>query len=113
MRNWLSTVGIFVMFLDLTLAGLFQGYSWAALQVWEDSLRLRLVKPYGPWDRHRLPNCSIHALTLAAASLRDRPDKMTIVYSRGFTCSLAKQWRSAPTICYPFSCLRRVDSSVS
>ncbi|MCA9196726.1 MAG: cbb3-type cytochrome c oxidase subunit I [Planctomycetales bacterium] len=35
---WCSAVGVFVMFLDLTLAGLFQGYYWAALQPWEVGL---------------------------------------------------------------------------
>jgi cytochrome c oxidase cbb3-type subunit 1 len=39
---WLSTVGIVVMFLDLTFAGIFQGWSWASLQVWEDSIRLSI-----------------------------------------------------------------------
>lgn len=34
---WLSSVGLFVMFLDLTLAGVFQGYYWASLQPWEVS----------------------------------------------------------------------------
>ena len=32
---WLSAVGVFVMFLDLGLAGMFQGFYWAALQPWE------------------------------------------------------------------------------
>jgi cytochrome c oxidase cbb3-type subunit 1 len=35
---WLSAVGLFVMFLDLTLAGVFQGYFWASLQPWEVSV---------------------------------------------------------------------------
>ena len=35
---WLSSVGLFVMFLDLTLAGVFQGYFWASLQPWEVSV---------------------------------------------------------------------------
>jgi cytochrome c oxidase cbb3-type subunit 1 len=30
--------GLFVMFLDLTLAGIFQGYYWASLQPWEVSV---------------------------------------------------------------------------
>lgn len=34
---WLSTVGVFVMFLDLTLAGIFQGYWWSSLQQWDVS----------------------------------------------------------------------------
>ena len=35
---WLSLAGIVVMFLDLTLAGIFQGYYWASLQPWEASI---------------------------------------------------------------------------
>ncbi len=35
---WLSATGLAVMIVDLTLAGLFQGWSWAALDTWEDSL---------------------------------------------------------------------------
>jgi cytochrome c oxidase cbb3-type subunit 1 len=35
---WLSSVGLFVMFIDLTLAGVFQGYYWAALLPWEVSV---------------------------------------------------------------------------
>ena len=35
---WLSTVGVFVMFLDLGLAGMFQGYWWASLQMWDVSV---------------------------------------------------------------------------
>lgn len=38
----LTTFGMLVMFIDLMFAGIFQGYSWAALQVWEDSLRISL-----------------------------------------------------------------------
>ena len=34
---WLSAGGLFVMFLDLTLAGMFQGYYWASLQPWDVS----------------------------------------------------------------------------
>lgn len=34
---WLSAAGVFVMFLDLMFAGLFQGYWWASLQSWEVS----------------------------------------------------------------------------
>ena len=34
---WLSVSGIVVMFLDLTLAGIFQGYYWASLQPWDVS----------------------------------------------------------------------------
>jgi cytochrome c oxidase cbb3-type subunit 1 len=35
---WLSLGGIVVMFIDLTLAGVFQGYYWASLQPWEVSI---------------------------------------------------------------------------
>lgn len=35
---WLSLGGIVVMFIDLTLAGVFQGYYWASLQPWEVSV---------------------------------------------------------------------------
>jgi cytochrome c oxidase cbb3-type subunit 1 len=35
---WLSAVGLFAMALDLTLAGVFQGYYWASLQPWEVSV---------------------------------------------------------------------------
>jgi cytochrome c oxidase cbb3-type subunit 1 len=36
---WLSAGGLVVMVIDLTLAGLFQGWSWASLHAWDDSLR--------------------------------------------------------------------------
>jgi cytochrome c oxidase cbb3-type subunit 1 len=39
---WLSAGGLAVMVVDLTLAGLFQGYSWAALHAWEDSINFSL-----------------------------------------------------------------------
>jgi cytochrome c oxidase cbb3-type subunit 1 len=35
---WCSAAGVFIMFLDLTLSGMFQGYSWAALLPWQDML---------------------------------------------------------------------------
>jgi cytochrome c oxidase cbb3-type subunit 1 len=35
---WLSTVGMFVMASDLILLGVFQGYWWASLAPWDDSL---------------------------------------------------------------------------
>ena len=37
---WLSAVGVFIMFLDLGLAGVFQGYYWAALAPWEDMINV-------------------------------------------------------------------------
>ena len=35
---WLSTVGIVVMFFDLVMAGLFQGYYWVSLAPWDASV---------------------------------------------------------------------------
>ncbi|MCA9178325.1 MAG: cbb3-type cytochrome c oxidase subunit I [Planctomycetales bacterium] len=35
---WLSAFGVFIMFLDLTLAGVFQGYYWSSLQPWDASV---------------------------------------------------------------------------
>jgi cytochrome c oxidase cbb3-type subunit 1 len=35
---WLSTIGMVIMFTDLTIAGLVQGFSWKSLQIWEQSL---------------------------------------------------------------------------
>lgn len=37
---WLSVVGITVMFLDLTMAGLFQGWSWSGMQIWDHSTQV-------------------------------------------------------------------------
>ncbi len=39
---WLSAGGMIVMFLDLTFAGIFQGWSWASLQLWEHSIQLSI-----------------------------------------------------------------------
>src|SRR6476646_2412551 len=35
---WLSAVGVFTMFFDLMIAGVFQGYLWASLQPWDASV---------------------------------------------------------------------------
>ncbi|MCB9853142.1 MAG: cbb3-type cytochrome c oxidase subunit I [Phycisphaerales bacterium] len=35
---WLSGIGLFVMFIDLMIAGLIQGFAWRDLAPWEDSL---------------------------------------------------------------------------
>jgi cytochrome c oxidase cbb3-type subunit 1 len=35
---WLSAGGLLIMFIDLTLAGIFQGYYWASLQPWDASV---------------------------------------------------------------------------
>lgn len=37
---WLSAVSITVMFLDLTMAGLFQGWSWSSMQYWDHSTQV-------------------------------------------------------------------------
>jgi cytochrome c oxidase cbb3-type subunit 1 len=34
---WLSAAGVFIMFLDLALVGMFQGYFWSSMQPWETS----------------------------------------------------------------------------
>lgn len=39
---YLTVGGLAVMFVDLTLAGLFQGWSWSSLQPWEESVRISL-----------------------------------------------------------------------
>jgi cytochrome c oxidase cbb3-type subunit 1 len=39
---WLTTAGMIVMFSDLVMAGIFQGFYWAALRWWEDSLNVSL-----------------------------------------------------------------------
>jgi cytochrome c oxidase cbb3-type subunit I len=40
----LSAGGMLVMFFDLMLVGIFQGYSWAGLDMWEESIRISI--PY-------------------------------------------------------------------
>ena len=35
---WCSAVGVFIMFLDLGLAGVFQGFFWSSLQPWDVSV---------------------------------------------------------------------------
>jgi cytochrome c oxidase cbb3-type subunit 1 len=39
---WLSAIGLIVMFAALTIAGVYQGFSWASLDVWEESLTLSM-----------------------------------------------------------------------
>jgi cytochrome c oxidase cbb3-type subunit 1 len=39
---WLTGGGMLVMFLDLMFAGIFQGFSWASLTPWEDSISVSL-----------------------------------------------------------------------
>jgi cytochrome c oxidase cbb3-type subunit 1 len=38
LNYWFSTIGLIVMFLDLTIAGVVQGYLWQNLSPWERSL---------------------------------------------------------------------------
>lgn len=40
---WLSAVGVFAMWTDLTLAGVFQGYYWSSLFPWEVSVDASVV----------------------------------------------------------------------
>lgn len=35
---WLTSIGTVIMFGDLTIAGLIQGFSWKSLQIWDQSL---------------------------------------------------------------------------
>jgi cytochrome c oxidase cbb3-type subunit 1 len=46
---WLSTLGIFLMFLDLMVAGVVQGFLWKALAPWEESVIASM--PFW-WIRH-------------------------------------------------------------
>ena len=39
---WCSTIGLLVMFVDLTIAGVFQGFSWASLELWDRSVQLSM-----------------------------------------------------------------------
>ena len=49
---WLSAGGMLVMFIDLVLAGLFQGFYWGSLLPWDESVNVSL--PFW-WTRPRLP----------------------------------------------------------
>lgn len=40
LHYWFSAVGMFVMFIDLLILGIFQGNSWASLRPWDESLTL-------------------------------------------------------------------------
>lgn len=83
---WLSTVGIVVMFIDLTLAGVFQGFFWGSLQPWEVSVdgshpfwvvRLfaglaiiggQVVFVYNLWQTWRLANPSVVVRTASTTA---------------------------------------------
>jgi len=39
---WFSAVGMLVMFFDLMIAGVFQGFSWASLSPWDESIALSM-----------------------------------------------------------------------
>jgi cytochrome c oxidase cbb3-type subunit 1 len=41
---WFSMLGLLVMFVDLTIVGVLQGFSWSTLRPWDDSVRLSI--PY-------------------------------------------------------------------
>jgi len=36
---WLSAIGMLIMFFNLTIAGLVQGFQWKSLVIWEESVR--------------------------------------------------------------------------
>ncbi len=38
----LTATGMFVMFVDLVLAGIFQGWSWSSLHLWDESIQISL-----------------------------------------------------------------------
>ncbi|HVC94295.1 MAG TPA: cbb3-type cytochrome c oxidase subunit I [Pirellulales bacterium] len=82
---WFSAAGIVVMFLDLTFAGIFQGYSWSSLQPWDASIAVsrpfwvvrvfaglgiiagQLCFFYNIWRTWRSSDEPIQAATLATA----------------------------------------------
>ena len=39
---WCSTIGLLVMFIDLTVVGVFQGFSWASLETWDRSVQISI-----------------------------------------------------------------------
>jgi cytochrome c oxidase cbb3-type subunit 1 len=39
---WFSTIGLLVMFVDLTVVGVLQGVSWSSLAPWDDSVRISI-----------------------------------------------------------------------
>jgi len=39
---WCSTIGLLVMFVDLTIVGVFQGFSWASMEMWDESVQLSI-----------------------------------------------------------------------
>jgi cytochrome c oxidase cbb3-type subunit 1 len=41
---WFSTIGLLVMFIDLTIVGVLQGFSWSTLKPWDHSVTLSI--PY-------------------------------------------------------------------
>jgi cytochrome c oxidase cbb3-type subunit 1 len=41
---WLSASGMLLMFLSLTFAGIFEGFSWGSVEPWEDSIQI--ASPY-------------------------------------------------------------------
>lgn len=39
---WCSTLGLLLMFIDLTIVGVFQGFSWSSLEMWDRSVQLSI-----------------------------------------------------------------------
>ncbi|MCC7409850.1 MAG: cbb3-type cytochrome c oxidase subunit I, partial [Phycisphaeraceae bacterium] len=60
---WLSAMGLWVMFVDLMIAGLVQGYMWRAMAQWSDST----IASHSFWFLRTLAGVSIvvgHVLLL-------------------------------------------------
>jgi cbb3-type cytochrome oxidase subunit 1 len=75
---WLSAVGLGIMALDLTMGGLFQGWSWMGLQPWEHSIEVS--QPF--WA------------TRVVAALAVTGGQLCFVWN------LAQTWRRSP-LCQP------------
>ena len=39
---WFSTLGLLIMFIDLTIVGVLQGFSWASMQPWDRSVQMSI-----------------------------------------------------------------------
>jgi cytochrome c oxidase cbb3-type subunit 1 len=78
---WLSAVGMLVMAGDLILGGLFQGWSWAALQPWESSIAVS--QPF--W------------VTRVVAGLAITGGQLVFIYNLYKTWQLSKRARTAVT----------------
>lgn len=76
---WLSISGVFVMFIDLGLAGMFQGYYWASLRPWDESV----IGSYPFWMIRLFAGLAIIAGQLA------------------FVYNLYRTWRASPGAAAP------------